>query len=123
MTTTISYVYETYSHEGELLANGFVNVETNNFYPVEWGPENTHIQLKYEVSIYGLDWLINRAKQLAICANDSRDDKNWFSSVDGDICLYNGVVTYVTYYSMHIETSDPKKFKSIFNRVNQLLGS
>ena len=120
MSTTISYVYETYSHEGELLANGYVHIPTNNFYPLEWGSENTHIQLKYEVGIYGLDWLINCAKQLGICANDSREDKRWFSSVDGEICLYNGEVTY---YSMHIETSDPKKFKSIFNRINQLLGS
>jgi len=120
MTTTISYVYETYTHEGELMGKGYVDVETNNLYPLELETENTRIQLKYEVSIYGLDWLINCAKQLGICANDSREDKRWFSSVDGDICLFNGEVTY---YSMHIETSDPKKFKSIFNRINQLLGS
>ena len=120
MTTRISYVYETYTHEGELLAKGYVQVETNNFYPLEWESENTHIQLKYEVGVYGLDWLINCAKQLGIGANDSSDVTRWFSSVDGDICLFNGEVTY---YSMHIETSDPKKFKSIFNRINQLLGS
>lgn len=120
MTTTISYTYETYSHEGELLANGYVLVPTNTFYPLEWVSENTHIHLKYVVGIYGLDWLINCAKQLGICPNDSRDSKRWFSTVDGDRCLYNGEVTY---YSMHIETSDPKKFKSIFNRINQLLGS
>lgn len=119
MTTTISYTYETFNHEGELLANGYV-LGPNTFIPLEWVTENTHKQLKYEVGIYGLDWLINCAKQLGICANDSREDKRWFSSVDGDICLYNGEVTY---YSMHIETSDPKKFKSIFNRINQLLGS
>jgi len=119
MTTTISYTFETYSHEGELLANGYVQVETNNFYPLEWESENTHIQLKYEVGLYGLDWLINCAKNLGVCANDPREDKRWFSSVDGDICLFNGEVTY---YSMHLETSDPKKFKSIFNRINQLLG-
>ena len=118
MTTTISYTYETYNHEGELLDNGYVHIQS--FYPLEWESKNTHIQLKYEVGIYGLNWLINCAKQLGICANDSREDKRWFSSVDGDICLYNGEVTY---YSMHIETSDTKKFKSIFNRINQLLGS
>lgn len=120
MTTTISYVYETYSHKGELLANGHVDIQTNNLYPLEWESEKTHTQLKYEVGVYGLEWLINCAKQLGICANDSREDKRWFSSVDGDLCLYNGEVTY---YSMHIETSDPKKFKSIFKRINQLLGS
>ncbi len=121
MTTTISFTYETYSHEGELLANGYVNVETNKLYIMsKWELEITHIQLKYEVGIYGLDWLINCAKQLGICANDSREDKRWFSPVDGDICFSNGEVTH---YSIHIETSDPKKFKSIFNRINQLLGS
>lgn len=120
MTTTVSYTYETFNHGGELLANGYVHIQTNSFYPLEWESENTHIQLKYEVGIYGLDWLINCAKQLGICANDSREDKRWFSSVDGDICWYNDEVTY---YSMHIETSDPKKFKSVFNRINQLLGT
>ena len=120
MATTISYVYETYTHEGELLANCYVQVETNNFYPLEWESENTQIQLKYEVGLYGLDWLINCAKQLGIGANESSVVTDWFSSVDGDICLFNGEVTY---YSMHIETSDPKKFKSIFKRINQLLGS
>lgn len=33
MTTTISYTYETYSPVGELLANGYVQVETKFFYP------------------------------------------------------------------------------------------
>lgn len=120
MTTTISYTYETYSHEGGLLANGYVHVQTGGFYPLQWQSENTLIELKYEVAIYGLDWLINCAKQLGICANDSREEKRWFSAIDSEICLFNGEVTY---YSMHIETSDPKKFKSIFNRINQLLGS
>jgi hypothetical protein len=120
MTTTISYTYETYNHEGELLDNGYVHVQTNNFYPLEWWTENTNIQLKYEVGVYGLDWLINCAKQLGICPNDSSDVTRWFSSVDGEICFNNGDLTN---YSMHIKTSDPKKFKSIFNRINQLLGS
>ena len=120
MTTTISYTYETYSHEGELLANGYVQVETNTFYPLEWESEFTLIELKYEVGIYGLNWLIDCAKQLGICANDSSNGTRWFTSVDGDRGFYNGEVTY---YSMHIKTSDPKKFKSIFNRINQLLGS
>jgi hypothetical protein len=119
MATTISYGFETYTHDGELIANGYLDIQTNNFYPVQtWGSKNTYLPPIYEVGIYGLDWLINRAKLLGICDNDSRDDKRWFSSVDGDY----GCST-VTFYSMHIQTSDHKKFKSIFNRINQLLGS
>ena len=72
MTTTIGYTYGIYNHEGELLANRYVHIQTNNFYSLEWQSENTHIQLKYAV---GFDGFMDYHLELKSEQSENLEDK------------------------------------------------